>query len=143
MYTLKLGQKVVGFATSDIEMESKIAQAAANGYKVTATKIKEEVDYFKVRDYDQEFRDLIEATKAALNGLEDFPYGQLSMSEYEYKELAKPIIDRLEDRLAMEVARYGKIDLYRGDYGYGRSLEWSSSNCYGEEPSWVSSSANC
>ena len=143
MYTLKIGQKVVGFATSDIEKESKIAQAAANGYKVTATKIVEEVDYFKVRDYDQEFRDLIEATKAALNELANFPYGQLSMSEYEYKEIAKPVVEKLEDRLAMEVARYGKNDLYRGDYGYGRSWEWSSSNCYGEEPSWVSSSSTC
>lgn len=143
MYALKVGQKIVGFASSDIEMESKIAQAAANGHKVVATKLNQEVDYFKVRDYDQEFRDLIEATKATLHELANFPYGQLSMSEYEYGELVKPVVVKLEDQLAKEVARYGKIDLYRGDYGYGRSLEWSSSNCYGEEPSWVSSSSTC
>ena len=143
MYVLKVGQRVVGFAATDSEANEKISIAAGNGHKVVASKINTDDDYFAVRDYNQEFRDLIGATRANLIALKNFNYDALTMQAGEYNELAEFVVENLEDKLAMVVAKYSKMYLHRGEYGYGRELNWNSSSCYGEEPEWQSSSSTC
>lgn len=146
MFVLETGTgksvKTVGYATTVEEANDLVAAALANGVIVKHRELTTDPVIFKTRNYDSEFKALIDLALSNISSIRQFPTDKLKMGASEYEKLVRPLIRNDFEEMCMALARPHQLQVYLGDYGYGRSIEWTSSNGY-TEGRWVSSGEYC
>lgn len=96
-------------------------------------------------DYKKLFIDAVNKLTEAQFELSVLDFSKVAqhIGETDYKEIANKAINVLSDEnLIVDIAEPYRMYVDLGDYGYGRSLEWSTSDGV-VSGTWVSSSANC
>lgn len=133
---------IVATAISREDAVEKVSIERDNGIILTVTEVIEDKNLFKERDYDEEFIALVQQFKDVTEKIRQFPLKKVKLSAKEYQSAVNPITNFDMDGFLMNIAEPHQLYIGLGDYGYGRSIEWTTSNgvTTGE---WVSSSSTC
>ena len=146
MYILETGSgkslKIVGIAADSDEAARAIRLAHDNGVTVKAREVEETPEIFRERDYNQEVMNAVQTLKEARQTIRNLMgTGKVNLSEIDATSVCYTLMDTNDD-IVIQIATPHKLYINVGDYGYGRSIEWNTSN--GEtNGQWVSSSQSC
>lgn len=143
----KAKPKAIGAYGDEASFEAAWKNGNAKGLNISFEQIDPKVSEKKLAppDYRAMFTDAVNDLKDAHERLMKLNLSEVAshVGESDYKSLARIAIDIMsDDECIIKVAKPYQMYVDIGEYGYGRSIEWNSSD--GEiSGTWMSSSASC